>query len=547
VTEARREAGLTQKALAERLGVSLWTLDALEAGREDIARHAPAIATATGMRAETLASAAIEPDAVVSRPHTPALARARVASARAIRAASGRHLVLSALALLVLVRFFTEVVHVAPRALNFIDIPLFVVLGLAALSRPLDKYSRGQNLPMATVVVGFVALSAVSIAVNISRVAPGPVFVFLYGFLAPLGVYAAVYRLWPAGHVASLSRALVTLGAVQLAVVGLIDLPRFSSSSNPDLISGTFGTNGYQLVFFLLVVTGLLAGIFTLEPGRLAARLAPATLLLILGTIFLAQYRALLATTAITVVVIAALLGGRARGLVSAAVIVISFGITFSFVASRFPLLQLAPTVSILQGNPSYYLSKRLHAAGSLVSLYSDKPEAIVFGTGPGTFSSRAWATFAFAQSTSSSNVQGSYVKFLGGGKKYSTDVSDKYVLKQYHGAAVVQGSKALSSPFSSYLSLMAEVGMLGFFLLAGLYVAATARAIQLARWALRAPARGDPLPALLIAAAVAFTVLVQMALLDNWLEVTRVTFVAWILLAVGAKEVSARSTQQPA
>ena len=52
---------------------------------------------------------------------------------------------------------------------------------------------------------------------------------------------------------------------------------------------------------------------------------------------------------------------------------------------------------------------------------------------------------------------------------------------------------------------------------------------------------------ALLIAAAVAFTVLVQMALLDNWLEVTRVTFVAWILLAVGAKEVSARSTQQPA
>ena len=231
MTEARREAGLTQKALAERLGVSLWTLDALEAGREDIARHAPAIATATGMRAETLASAAIEPDAVVSRPHTPALARARVASARAIRAASGRHLVLSALALLVLVRFFTEVVHVAPRALNFIDIPLFLVLGLAALSRPLDKHSRGQNLPMAAVGLGFVALSAVSIALNISRVAPGPVLVFLYGFLAPLGVYAAVYRLWPAGHAASLSRALVTLGAVQLAVVGLIDLPRFSSSS----------------------------------------------------------------------------------------------------------------------------------------------------------------------------------------------------------------------------------------------------------------------------------------------------------------------------
>ena len=58
----------------------------------------------------------------------------------------------------------------------------------------------------------FLGACLISVAVNLSRVQPGPVLVFLYGFLAPVGVYAAVYRLWPPGHAASLSRLLVRLG-----------------------------------------------------------------------------------------------------------------------------------------------------------------------------------------------------------------------------------------------------------------------------------------------------------------------------------------------
>ena len=62
-----------------------------------------------------------------------------------------------------------------------------------------------------------------------------------------------------------------------------------------------------------------------------------------------------------------------------------------------------------------------------------------------------------------------------------------------------------------------------------------------MARFALVAPGRGDPLPAVVLATAIAFLTLVQMALLENWLEVTRVTFVAWTLLAVSAKELDVR------
>jgi hypothetical protein len=328
--------------------------------------------------------------------------------------------------------------------------------------------------------------------------------------------------------------------------VALIDLPRFArTSSNPDVISGTFGTNPYQLVFFLLVLAALLAGVLTLEPGTLVARAAPAMLLLILATVFLAQYRALLAASVVTILVVAGLLSGRTRGLLSATVIAVCFGVTLSYVASHFPGLRFSSTVSTLIAHPTYYPSKRLHAAGNVVTMFSDQPQALAFGTGPGTFSSRAWQTFALSGSSSTSNVQGSYVKFLGGKGASSTDVSDKYVLTQYRNAQAVQGSRAISSPFFSYVSLMAEVGLPGFFLLIAVYVLGALRAIQMARSSMRSATSGDPLPALLIATAAAFTLLLQMAFLDNWLEVSRVTFIAWTLLAVGSKELSSRTEEQ--
>jgi hypothetical protein len=62
-----------------------------------------------------------------------------------------------------------------------------------------------------------------------------------------------------------------------------------------------------------------------------------------------------------------------------------------------------------------------------------------------------------------------------------------------------------------------------------------------------RGAARGDPLPALLLACTAAFFVLVQLALLDNWLEVARITFFSWALLAIATKEFEARGTARDA
>ena len=45
--------------------------------------------------------------------------------------------------------------------------------------------------------------------------------------------------------------------------------------------------------------------------------------------------------------------------------------------------------------------------------------------------------------------------------------------IRSYAKASSIEGSRALSSPYSSYLSLAAEIGLLGLALMVGVYLAA--------------------------------------------------------------------------
>lgn len=541
VAEARRKRGLTQKELATNLGVSIWHVDRIEAGQEDPGSYLKAIADATDRDEEWFRPSAIvdKSTALATETRRPTIATGR--------ATAGRVLVLGAIALLVTIRFFTEVVPVIPRAANFVDLPIFLALGTAATVVSHARGKKGRHyLFLGLPALGFLYLCVVSAVVNSGRVEPAPVLVFIYGVLAPMGIYAATHSLWPPGNAGALFRLLIALGVSQLVVVVLIDLPRFIASGNPDLVSGTFGTNPYQLVYFLLVFMTVVAGTFVFNPASAVARAAPFLIAGSLGTILLAQYRALLATTALTIVVVGIFLGRRIRGIAIVAAAVTAFVVMFSYVSSNFPVLGLERTAGTLTQSPDFYVTERIKVANAVARLYEDQPLAILAGTGPGTFSSRAWQTFSLAGSTSASNVQGSYALALIGDKTYETDVSREYVRPQLESNSIIEGSRAVSSPYSSYLSVLAEVGVFGLVLVAGMYVAALIRVGRMTLASFRSSSGlGDPLPPLLLATTIAFLTLLQLGFLENWLEVTRVTFIAWMMLAVVTKEFDFRSARR--
>jgi DNA-binding XRE family transcriptional regulator len=530
VAAARRNRGMTQRDLAQALGVSLWTVDRIENGTADAERYLASIADATQVGRDSFNGS--EESAL--QPRTRAFPMPHLG-------AVGRDLVLGSIVLLVTIRFVTEVVPVLPRFGNFIDIPVFLALVAAAVTLPPGR--RGSAyLHVGIPALAFGALVIASAIVNFHRAAPAPVLVFLYGFLAPLAVYAAVYRVWPPGNGRALSRVLIGLGLLQLAVVALVDLPRFAASGgNADLISGTFGTNAYQMVFFLLIVGSLLVGIMALEPRRPIARFVPVIVPAIFVVILLAQYRALLATTVVTMVAVGLLLGRHGRGLIAAVMAVVAFAVVFSYISSNVPQLGLQATAATLTQSPWSYAGQRLEAARPVSDLYRDQPAVSAIGAGPGTFSSRAWQTFALT-STSASNVQGPYARKLTGGAVYTTDVSQKYVVPQLERGEIIEGSGALSRPYSSYLGLAAEVGLLGLALVVGVYLAALIRSFGIAKREIADATHNDPVPALALAAAIGFLTLIQMAFLENWLEVTRITFIVWAMLAVVTKELDSRS-----
>ena len=372
VATARREAGLTQKQLADRLGVSLWNVERMEGGQEDALARLDALVRATGKPRDWFATADI------GRDHEDAAAAPEIDRANVL-------IVCWAIILLVCVRFFSEVIPLLPRAVNFIDIPIFIALVLAAVLLPSThaRLDRSPALVFLLPALAFLMVCAFAIMVNPGRVATGPALVFMYGYLAPVGVYFAVYRLWPVGAAMSLSRLFVGLTLLQLAVVATISLPRSLAEDNPDLVSGTFGTNAYQLVFFLLVAGALLAGIFTFEPQRRVAKWVPVLFAGMLATVFLAQYRALILTTAVTLLLLGLLLGTvKIRGLVLGLGVIAIFVGTLSFTAQSLPGLNLAPAVKAFTSNPGQMVIERIRALDHLAHLYTDHPRYMLTGTG---------------------------------------------------------------------------------------------------------------------------------------------------------------------
>ena len=306
-------------------------------------------------------------------------------------------------------------------------------------------------------------------------------------------------------------------------------------------MSGTFGTNAYQLVYFLLILVTLVVGIATFEPGTRLAGFAIPLLAAFSVVMLLAQYRALLVSTVVAIFAVAFMVKGRGRGLLAIGVASLVLASAFYYVTTQLPFLRLDSAVTSVAGSPTDYVNGRAQVVRHVFDMYSDLPATIAIGSGPGTYSSRAWQTFAQADSVSRANVVGGYATSLTGGRVYTTDVSEKYVNPQMKSGRIEQGSRAISSPFSSYASLMAEVGLIGAALIVMMYLKALPRAFRMARLSIRTRGTGDPLPALLIATFVALLTIVQMALLENWFEVTRITFIVWIMFAVCCRELDAR------
>jgi DNA-binding XRE family transcriptional regulator len=537
IADARQSAGLSQRELADRIGVPLWTVDRLETGTEDPSPHIDAIAAATGLAPNLLSR--VEPEAEVAAPgkqDSPGDMPGPVGDA-GTSSLWVRNLILGAIVLLVTIRFFAEDLHVLPRGVKLVDVPILLGLLVLYWIAPRTRIPSAMSVRYLVLALGFLAVCVASVLVNSQRTEPGPTFLFIYGFIAPILVFHVVRTLWPAGHSLAASKVLVGLAWIELLVVGAINLPEYLKDHNPDVVSGTFGENAYQLVFFLLVCIALVAGLTTIERKRRTARLAPLFFAGTAATILLAQYRSILLTAVLAVLFVTVLLGlVRVRGALAGVLVAITFIAALSAIPSMFPELKIQDAVNSVTGQPGVYIKARVDAGSDIPKIYTDQPSAVVLGAGPGTVSSRAWSTYYKASNRDSLGVS---LPFLLSG--HQTDYAQKYTIPHQDDTGAIEGSFIIANPFASYYALLEEVGILGFLLMVFIYGRALLDCARISLTSLRHASDGDALPGLALAATIGFFVIIQMAILENWWEVTRLTFLLWMIFAIVTKEFEAR------
>jgi hypothetical protein len=162
----------------------------------------------------------------------------------------------------------------------------------------------------------------------------------------------------------------------------------------------------------------------------------------------------------------------------------------------------------------------------NIIAMWSDYPQTFVIGAGPGNFMSRANYTF-----TNELLAQGKGVAVILENMfniKYPRygDLHSKYILNSIKTESVF-GTWQLSSPYTSYLAAISEIGIFGGVAVVVLYFFLILKSFKYIKDLKKSNPVYIPLGIALIGGT---TYLFGLAFLDNYWEMARVTLPVWLL-----------------
>lgn len=428
-----------------------------------------------------------------------------------------------------LLRLFTETLGVLPRALNFADLAVFVyacaMLARRGLNGETTSFYRCSLSRPVKIFTGWVMVST-TLNLLLHSIHLLPALMFWVFHLEPIVIALLLMRLgWNQEDTQKLSKVLVTIGLVQIPFA-LIEMSSVFSEDNPDLASGTFGTNGSQMCFFVVLVIAYLLGRYLMEPRIRWLLPLPALVVVFYAQGFKAMWLPFIVT--IPVAVLLCYPGSRRRkwGLV---MLVVAFVLLVALPIGRVTSAQTAEFmrwdyVSDVVGSGVIWELGKIQSFSNLGRLYTDSPIAALVGVGPGSFSSRAFQTFTRVVLDPDSPTVYGYIEPTPPGA-----FAEKYVVPQVFKSEVLFGSGTIDGPFNSYVALLAEVGIVGFGLYAAIYYRVFKKVMAATRKAWRE--RNPELFAMSVAAVCGLLTLFEMAFLDNWFEASRVTIPLWLVL----------------
>jgi hypothetical protein len=433
----------------------------------------------------------------------------------------GRWGVLVIVVVLVTMRVFTETLAVLPRYLNGVELGLIPALAGYVLFVRGARTGRIWTLNIELWLAAFGGVWLLSSLLNAADVLPAATLLFIVGHVAPILFALAIVNVDPGPvFVARVFRLMRGLALVGVAF-GLTQVP--AVASEPDAVVLTFGINQNQAAFFMaLMMTWLAARWFC----GLADRVDKALLLVLAPLFFLAGFKILWVLYPLSLIVVVTLVLVRRLRLIARVALPAAVLAGLGLAVVRFvPYSEVALFNRFATFDP-YELGK-VQVLLRMKDIWFTRPWGPLIGVGPGAFSSQAFTTFASIPTAGG-------IGYLSGREVsgfYMTDVAAQYMLPYLHLGQYALGSSVVSRPTASIISLPAETGMFGSLAIAVVYGATLLRLVRGARRAVSPESL-----ALSLTAAVCLLMLVLISLLDNYLEVSRVTSLVWLMigLAIG-------------
>ncbi len=433
----------------------------------------------------------------------------------------GRWGTLVIVVVLVTMRVFTETLGVLPRYLNGVELGLMPLLAGYVLFVRGARTGRIWTLNIELWLAMFGGVWLLSSLLNAADILPAAAVLFIVGHVAPILFALAIVNVDPgpayAARVFRLMRGLALVGVV----FGLTQVP--AVASEPDAVVLTFGINQNQAAFFMaLVMTWLAARWFC----GLAHWVDKALLLVLAPLFFLAGFKILWVLYPLSMIIVVALVLVRRLRLLARIALPAAVLAGLGLAVVRFvPYSEVSLFNRFATFDP-YELGK-VQVLLRMKDIWFTRPWGPLVGVGPGAFSSQAFTTFADIRT-------GGGIGYLSDREVsgfYMTETAEQYMLPYLHLGQYALGSSVVSRPTASIISLPAETGLFGFLAMAAVYGATLLRLLRDARRAVSPESL-----ALSLTAAVCLLMLLQIALLDNYLEVSRVTSLVWLMigLAIG-------------
>ena len=431
-------------------------------------------------------------------------------------------------------RFFTEVLTILPKWLDVIDLPFIAAFFLLSLTRiPSPKINHREYRFIAIAVFLAVFVSLLSVWFNSQETILPAAVLFMAGILEGPLLYLALTRsIYHPGFMAErVEKLFIALMLINLAIVLFHNIPLFFATANPDVISGSYGNNAYLFSVFIMIAGGLALGKYG-RTSRHLIILIPIQLLII-AIYYMLQYRAAVPFFIFAYALMLWGLFGHRAFKYSFLIGIVIFGAlvtTSNIITASDRRTFRYEDWKVVASSPTQYLKYgKFQAYDRTIDMFTDQPESILLGVGPGNYVSRANYTFSYELQRSRGKGVGKIISDLFGIERpHFTRVSTKYIAN-LRGEAVL-GSFQFSNPNSSYLASIAELGLIGGGCIILLYFYLVIKSFHLLRLARDEVPHFVPLATALLGST---TYLMGLAFLDNYWEIARATLPIWLLFWV--------------